>query len=108
MYVLVGSEAWKDLQRRGAKIWTLITTILTNLTLFMQGSYLPPAFRGRYDRASTAPAGKTRTIAAAAGAGVTEDDYLDIERVSMTPFTHVNRPHIIIEPTVGSVLRQPP
>lgn len=45
-----------------------------------EGSYLPVAFRGRYDRASTAPAGKTRTVAGMMTADIKEDSYLDIER----------------------------
>merc|ERR1711968_274535 len=45
-----------------------------------EGSFLPKAFRGRYERASTAPAGKTRTIHNLMAKEIKEDSYLNIER----------------------------
>merc|ERR1711988_435223 len=45
-----------------------------------EGSYLPTAFRGRYERASTAPAGKTRTIHNLMAKEIKEESYLDIDR----------------------------
>lgn len=45
-----------------------------------EGSFLPAAFRGRYDRASTAPAGKTRTVHNLMSSTLTEDSYKNIER----------------------------
>merc|ERR1711968_192234 len=45
-----------------------------------EGSFLPKAFRGRYERASTAPAGKTRTIHNLMATELKEDSYTHIER----------------------------
>jgi len=45
-----------------------------------EGSFLPVAYRGRYDRASTAPAGKTRTINQNMSTELGEPSYQNLER----------------------------
>merc|ERR1711988_153911 len=45
-----------------------------------EGSFLPRAYRGRYERAATAPAGKTRTIHGTMAAELKEESYSEIDR----------------------------
>merc|ERR1711988_510590 len=45
-----------------------------------EGSFLPAAYRGKYDRAATAPAGATRTIHRIMSTELKQETYEDIER----------------------------
>lgn len=59
---------------------TYLSSLKPGKTANEEGSYLPGPFRGRYERASTAPAGKTRTIHNLMAKEIKEDSYLNIER----------------------------
>jgi len=59
---------------------TYLSSLKPGKTANEEGSFLPGAFRGRYERASTAPAGKTRTIHNLMSTEITEKSYEDIER----------------------------
>merc|ERR1711988_1313735 len=59
---------------------TYLSSLKPGKTANEEGSYLPGPFRGRYERASTAPAGKTRTIHNLMAKEITEDSYRDIDR----------------------------
>lgn len=59
---------------------TYLSALKPGKTANEEGSYLPAAFRGRYERASTAPTGKTRTINQRMSSQLKEESYLDIDR----------------------------
>merc|ERR1711988_283482 len=59
---------------------TYLSSLKPGKTANEEGSFLPTAFRGRYERASTAPVGKTRTIHNLMASQLKEDSYTDIER----------------------------
>lgn len=59
---------------------TYLSSLKPGKTANEEGSFLPQAFRGRYERASTAPAGKTRTVHNLMAAELKEDSYKNLER----------------------------
>jgi len=59
---------------------THLSSLKPGKTANEEGSFLPHAFRGRYERASTAPAGKTRTINNLMSTQLNEESYSNLER----------------------------
>jgi len=59
---------------------TYLSSLKPGKTANEEGSFLPAAYRGRYERASTAPAGKTRTINSLMSTEIKEDSFKDIQR----------------------------
>jgi len=59
---------------------TYLSSLKPGKTANEEGSFLPVAFRGKYERASTAPAGATRTINKMMSTQIDEDSYTGIER----------------------------
>lgn len=59
---------------------TYLSELKPGKTSNEEGSYLPTAFRGRYERAQTAPEGKRRTIHNLMASELKENSYTNLER----------------------------